>query len=192
MKKKTSKAKKPKSTQNSRDIYVNYRANRKRADAVIGQQAAIIRAHTPVYLAGISDDRRGIDMWVPEMTYQVRARDQRYLSSYAEEFTIRRRLPSGRKTEYHNIKKGNVDRLLYGFFGKRASEYHVINLHEFAPYIDELGQDFRNRDGTVLRAYNVADLPEEAVVASTILPGLASGEPDDTSAEFECCPLCGH
>lgn len=119
-----------------------------------------------------------------------RARRSRYRHQYANDFTIRYALPSGTPTEWHKLRSGLGDYIIYGFDAGhgRLDPWHLINAHLVSEYLDDEGhwtlKD--NDDGTRFAAINIDRLPIGAVINSSTRPrGIYNGPP------IAPCDLCG-
>lgn len=130
------------------------------------------------------DTRRNTDLLVLEaktLRIACRVRQHKFVldARYRDEFTIRESRPSRVETELHKMLRGWGDRIFYAFADKTESvlcAWMLGDLDEFRLWhnrkLYELpagqlpGTRFRNGDGSSTgRAYRIADLPAEFVVA---------------------------
>lgn len=125
------------------------------------------------------DARHNTDLIVLKLdTVRVACRLRRhdYAERYGDEFTIRERRPSGVKTELSKVLEGWGDYIFYGFANSDMTELAGWILGDLSVFRlwhhQELWQSRRpgnsqvNNDGSSsFRAYRIADLPTEFVVA---------------------------
>lgn len=124
------------------------------------------------------DAQRATDLIVLRLdTIRVACRIRRadMLDRYPDEFTIRSRRASGTKTELEKVVAGYGDYLFYGF-GDDAGDllaWALCDLSIFRVWFVRAtvaakaipGALKDNGDGTCFRAFKLADLPEEFIVA---------------------------
>ena len=124
-----------------------------------------------VQVAPLEDDlRRATDLLVCEggdLRYAVRVRRKGQLR-YRDEFTLRS-YNRGSRTEIHKIiEDGWGDRIIYGFEGEggRMSHWFMGDLDLFRAWTmrNQLPPDVDNRDGTMFKAFRIADMPRRFVV----------------------------
>jgi hypothetical protein len=119
-----------------------------------------------------------------------RARRAQYRHRYTSDFTIRYSRPSGVPTEWHKLRQGLGDFIIYGFDAGdgRLQPWHLLNAHLVREYLTG-GGHWRyqaNDDGTTFAAIDIDKLPIGAVLNSDGLPrGLYLGPPVGP------CELCG-
>ena len=102
----------------------------------------------------------------------VRLRTYKYYLNprYHNQFTIRYKLLSEKKTEIHKIREGLVDYILYGFVNEAKTEiikYFIGDLNVFRDYESGMQPEIhKNKDEnpTTLAAYNVRDFPENFII----------------------------
>ena len=132
------------------------------------------------------DAKRNTDLIVLKMDavrIGCRVRQHAYLERYGDEFTIRSRRTSGAKTELEKILEGWGDYLIYGFAHPTAARlcaWLVADLAVFrawfvrralgSPKGEVPGVLCDNHDGTFFRAFSLADLPSELVLARGTYP----------------------
>jgi hypothetical protein len=123
------------------------------------------------------DAKRGTDLIVLKLSavrIAVRIRRPDYLARYPDDFTLRCERSSGAETELGKIIAGWGDYMFYGFGSADGllAAWLLGDLHVFRRWwARELwqgrkpGRKVPNGDGTFFRAFDVAALPDEFVVA---------------------------
>lgn len=113
------------------------------------------------------DQHKATDLITKDARIAVRTRSYKDFK-YKEQFTIRSRVVSGRKTEYEKITQGWGDYLFYGFRNKEETQiiyWHLIDLYTFRKY-QQPTADIPNGDGSYFKAYNYDEFPPELVIKS--------------------------
>ena len=141
------------------------------------------------------DQRRNTDLIVLNMQpvrVACRIRRFEYLADYRDEFTIRSDRPSGAKTELAKVVEGWGDYLFYGFAaedGRSLAAWFLADLVVFRRWFNEAitalpagalpGTLHHNRDeSSSFRAFQVADLPPEFIIAWGQCPLAMKGQVD--------------
>lgn len=127
-----------------------------------------------VSVASWDDDaRRNTDFQIATLgnghRIACRARRGEYAARYHSDFTIRYSRPSGVETEWHKLRAGLGDYIIYGFAGDapgRLARWVLINAHLVREYLDDGGRWtlHENDDGTQFAALALDQLPIGAVI----------------------------
>jgi len=112
-----------------------------------------------------------------DMRIACRVRRYEYLAKYADEFTLRCSVPSGRDTEIDKLLAGWGDYLFYGFADREESglaAWLIGDLHVFRRWVDWHRTMFRSWPGELKRnldgssdfmVFAVEDVAPEFVIA---------------------------
>ncbi len=157
---------------------MGYDIDRRWSDAFI---PAIKKIVGPLLLEESSfevDTQQAADLVVlnaRDKTIACRVRRSGYADRYGHEFTIRAKRDSGAKTELEKIVDGFGDWMFYGHAhenGMDVSRWMVISLPALRAAIirkQARAKNQSNGDGTHFVAFDVRDLPESCLIASSFV-----------------------
>ena len=106
-----------------------------------------------------------------------RVRKYEYLKNYGHQFTIRYKTRNGNKTELTKIIEGWGNYFFYGFANETETKLHKWVLGDLSALRLHIGREFfkqklpwcaecENKDGSVLVAFNVLDVPDFVIADS--------------------------
>lgn len=164
----------------------SYEKDKKWADKFLTHQSEIARLAIRVEVAPIEEDRkRNTDLVLRSavplrngepIRISARVRRHEYLNrpSYRGQFTVRRRRPSGVRTEWHKMRAGDGDYFIYGFESEpgsdRLSPWFIGNLAVLNSHIQRGGRPTKiehNSDGSSdLAIFELSGMPLEFMVNS--------------------------
>jgi hypothetical protein len=162
---------------------MSYAADRAWSDQFIPHIRQIVGPQLLVESPLDVDTKEAADLIVlkaRDMTVACRVRRAGYADRYPWDFTLRAKRDSGAKTELRKIVEGWGDWLLYGHQGAadKLARWFLVDLHELrAEMIYDAHRPRRrlpdptrpiaNGDGTHFVAYDVRNLPQRIVIASS-------------------------
>lgn len=162
-----------------------WKTDKRKSDIYLPALKRILGEHLIGEPPVAEDQERNTDLIVLRMEavrIAARVRENKWVHSNPNDFTIRSKRPSGVKTELHKIIEGWGDYMIYGFAeptGPELAAWHLLDLNVFrlslaTHLINNHGQLpghlLENKDGSsAFLAFNLNQFPPQLVVARKTL-----------------------